>query len=43
MPNNVYVSINKAVIGSENGLLLARHQKIISTNTGLWKQIPVKF
>ena len=32
---HIYVSINYASIGSDNGLLPVRHQAIIRTNAGL--------
>ena len=31
----IYVSVNYAIIGSDNGLSPGRHQAIIWTNTGI--------
>ena len=35
-PSDAYMSVNYAIIGSENGLSPARRQAISWTNAGLW-------
>ena len=41
-PDDAYMSVNSAIIGSDNGLLPARRQSIIWTNIGLVSVEPLR-